>query len=94
MVEGVLALAMTWPAWDDQPRTRTDAPFVDTPHKAIRRVADHLVEHLAEVEARLADVATLPDHWRGSAVTTVADSIVYAESVGDLIDPADDRARH
>jgi hypothetical protein len=146
MVEGVLALAVTWPVWDGRPRPRKDVAFVYTPHKAIRRVTDHLVDHLAEVEARLAGVATLPDHWHGSVVTTAADmaafaaddldearsrltrlaqvwalrlgaldaerldrqeggawtlrqvafhvaeSIVYAESVGDLADEAHDRA--
>jgi hypothetical protein len=73
MVERALALAATWPAWDGRPRPRSDSTLVYTPHKAIRRVADHLVDHLAEVEARLAGVATLPDHWHASAVTTAAD---------------------
>jgi len=73
MVEQVLALAATWPAWDGRPRAREDSTFVYTPHKAIRRVTDHLVDHLAEVEARLVGVATLPDHWHASAVTTPAD---------------------
>ena len=73
MVEQVLALAATWSAWDGRPRSRKDSTFLYTPHKAIRRVADHLVDHLAEVEARLVGVATLPDHWHGSAVTTPAD---------------------
>ena len=73
MVEDVLALAATWPAWDGRPRPRPDSAFAYTPHKAIRRVTDHLVDHLAEMEARLAGVATLPDHWHASAVTTAAD---------------------
>ena len=73
MVEQVLALAVTWPTWDGRPRPRKDSAFLYTPHKAIRRVTDHLVDHLAEVEARLAGAATLPDHWHGSAVTTLAD---------------------
>ncbi|MFJ3669017.1 hypothetical protein ACIPSE_21460 [Streptomyces sp. NPDC090106] len=48
-----------------------------TPHKAIRRVADHLVDHLvdhpAEPEARLAGDDPRPDHRHASAVTTEAD---------------------
>lgn len=44
-----------------------------TPHKAVRRVADHLVDHLAELEARLAGEEPQPDHWHASAVTTPAD---------------------
>jgi hypothetical protein len=69
----VLTLAATWPAWDGRPRPRADAGFAYTPHKAIRRVTDHLVDHLAEVEARLAGVATVPDTWHASTVTTAAD---------------------
>ncbi|MFD5762744.1 hypothetical protein ACFWIZ_48350, partial [Streptomyces sp. NPDC127044] len=44
-----------------------------TPHKAIRRVADHLLDHLAELEARLVGEEPLPDHWHASASTTRAD---------------------
>lgn len=32
-----------------------------------------LADHLAEVEARLAGVATLPGHWHASAITAAAD---------------------
>jgi hypothetical protein len=58
MVERVLRQAETWTGWDGTPVTvppteRGAAPRVYTPHKAIRRVADHLLDHLAEVEARV-----------------------------------------
>jgi hypothetical protein len=46
---------------------------VYTPHKAVRRVVDHLIDHLAEVDARLAGEPTIPDHWHASAITTDAD---------------------
>ncbi|WP_433377332.1 hypothetical protein ACQPZX_09600 [Actinoplanes sp. CA-142083] len=71
LVEKVLARAATWTAWDGEPRPIDDRIY--TPHKAIRRVADHLVDHLAEIEARVAGVATIPDHWHASAITTPAD---------------------
>lgn len=71
MVDHVLALAATWPNWDGTPTHADDR--VHTPHKAIRRVADHLIDHLAEVEARLAGEEPRPDHWHASAVTTEAD---------------------
>jgi hypothetical protein len=71
MVEQVLALAETWPAWDGRPRPRRDSAMVYTPHKAIRRVTDHLIDHLAEIEARLAGggdparpLARVGDHHR------------------------------
>ena len=71
MIDHVLELAATWPAWDGHPLPADDRIY--TPHKAIRRVADHLVDHLAEMEARLAGHRPVPDHWHASASTTAAD---------------------
>jgi len=71
LVEQVLERAETWTAWDGRPLPADDRIY--TPHKAIRRVADHLVDHLAEIEARVAGVPTIPDHWHASASTTPAD---------------------
>ncbi|MEU5093488.1 hypothetical protein [Streptomyces sp. NPDC020996] len=71
MVEHVLALAATWTHWDGRPVPADDRVY--TPHKAIRRVADHLVDHLAEMEARLVGEEPQPDHWHASAVTGEAD---------------------
>ena len=70
-VAHALRLAETWPAWDGAPRAVDDRVY--TPHKAIRRLGDHLVDHLAEFEARVAGAAPLPDHWHASAITTPAD---------------------
>lgn len=70
-VAHALRLARTWPAWDGTPRPIDDRIY--TPHKAMRRLADHLVDHLAELESRLAGEPPLPDHWHASAVTTPAD---------------------
>ncbi|MFJ7198058.1 MULTISPECIES: hypothetical protein [unclassified Streptomyces] len=71
MVDHVLDLAATWTAWDGRPVPAGDRLY--TPHKAIRRVADHMVDHLAEMEARLVGEETQPDHWHASATTTEAD---------------------
>jgi HAMP domain-containing protein len=70
-VADVLRTAQSWTNWDGTPIPIDDRVY--TPHKAIRRTADHLIDHLAEVEARLAGVATIPDHWHASAITTAAD---------------------
>lgn len=75
MVDHVLALMDTWPAWDGAPRRADDRVY--TPHKAVRRVADHLIDHLAEIEARLAGVPTIPDRWHASAVTTPSDLAAF-----------------
>ncbi|MEV4164131.1 hypothetical protein [Nonomuraea dietziae] len=77
MVDHVLGLAATWTAWDGRP-FQTDQRIY-TPHKAIRRVADHLVDHLAELEARLAGHETVPDRWHASAITTPADLASFTE---------------
>ena len=77
LVEQVLARAATWTTWDGAPRPIDDRVY--TPHKAIRRTADHLIDHLAEVEARLAGVPTIPDRWHASAITTPADRAPFTE---------------
>ncbi|MFJ7911581.1 hypothetical protein [Kitasatospora sp. NPDC096204] len=72
MVDHVLALAADWTAWDGRPIVNADGRTY-VPHKAVRRIADHLLDHLAELEARLAGRPTEPDHWHASGVTTPAD---------------------
>lgn len=70
-VEHALSLLETWVRWDGEPIEVDERVY--TPHKAVRRIADHLVDHLAEVEARLAGEPTYPDDWQASAITTPAD---------------------
>jgi cytochrome P450 len=77
-VEHVLGLAATWTAWDGHPIPIDDRIY--TPHKAIRRVADHLVDHLAELEARLAGDKPQPDRWHASAITTAADFAPFTQA--------------
>jgi hypothetical protein len=70
-VEYVLKIASTWYAWDGRPVATEENVW--TPHKALRRVQDHLLDHLAEVEALLAGAPTIPDTWYGRTVTIDAD---------------------
>jgi len=72
-------VAATWLAWDGRPAVSEDGDRVYTPHKAVRRIADHLVDHLAEVEALLAGVPTEPDRWHASLVTLDADWARFTE---------------
>jgi len=74
----VLSIAQTWLAWDGRPVRRDGNAW--TPHKALRRVADHLVDHLAEIDCRLAGLPTLPDRWHGRTVTTDADFARFTET--------------
>jgi hypothetical protein len=76
MVDHVLELVETWPSWDGTPvevPVEGEAPRTYTPHKAVRRVTDHLLDHLAEIEARVGGRPTEPDAWHGSMITTSAD---------------------
>jgi hypothetical protein len=75
MVEHVLRLAGTWPAWNGRPLHTGERIY--TPHKAIRRVSDHLIDHLAEMEARLTGEPTIPDRWHASACTTPSDLAAF-----------------
>jgi hypothetical protein len=74
-----LALVDTWIHWDGRPCVSEDGDRVYTPAKAVRRIADHLIDHLAEVEAMLAGVETQPDAWHGSLVTIESDWARFTE---------------
>src|SRR6266511_2820444 len=78
-VERSLLLIKTWPAWDGQPLTSDDGRIY-TPHKAVRRIADHIVDHLAEIEALLAGVPTQPDEWHASLITLETDWARFTEA--------------
>jgi hypothetical protein len=77
MVEHVLMLAESWVGWDGKPAAALGRQF--TPHKAIRRVADHMLDHLAQLEAHLAGIPSLADEWHGSAITTDADMAPFRQ---------------
>lgn len=80
-VDRCLDLAATWHAWDGRPIARIidGQPSTWTPHKAIRRICDHLVDHLHEVEALLAGAEPVPDQWHGRLVTLDADWARFTE---------------
>lgn len=76
-VREVLDVAETWLGWDGAPIRQEGNAW--TPHKALRRTADHLLDHLAEIQGRLAGQPTLPDVWHGRMVTLDADFARFTE---------------
>jgi hypothetical protein len=71
MIETVLKMAATWTNWNGEP-VHADGRIM-TPNKAIRRVTDHTIDHLAEAQARINGLTPLVDRWHHSAKTTPAD---------------------
>src|SRR5262245_16339216 len=76
-VATVLDTAETWLAWDGRPIYRDGNVW--TPHKSLRRAADHLLDHLAELECRLAGLPSVDSHWHGRMVTMDADVARFTE---------------
>ena len=78
-VERCLEYAATWHAWDGRPIAHTAdgpadlRPNVWTPAKALRRITDHVIDHLHEVHALLAGAEPLPDEWHDRLVTLDSD---------------------
>ncbi|MFG3549500.1 hypothetical protein [Streptomyces sp. NPDC047725] len=52
---------------------------VPTPHKAVGRVAGHLIDPLAEPEARPAGERTQPGHWHACAIAAEADRAPFPQ---------------
>ncbi|MGI8879149.1 MAG: hypothetical protein ACR2KJ_01280 [Jatrophihabitans sp.] len=77
-VQEVTRLAATWLAWDGIGRYGDGNVW--TPHKALRRVNDHLLDHLAEIEAVLAGVPSIPDTWHGRTLTLDSDWARFTEA--------------
>jgi hypothetical protein len=78
-VRSSLVLVDTWLHWDGLPRVSEDGDRIYTPVKAVRRIADHLIDHTAEVEALLAGAETQPDAWHASLATLDSDWARFTE---------------
>jgi hypothetical protein len=83
-VERTLELADSWLHWDGTPRVSEGGDRIYTPQKAIRRHCDHLIDHLAQMEALLAGEETQLDGWHGSLVTLASDWAPFTEA--DLVE--------
>lgn len=77
-VRHVLDVAESWLVWDGTPVASDGNTW--TPHKALRRVGDHLIDHLAEIECRLAGMPTIADRWHGRELTFDCDWARFTEA--------------
>jgi hypothetical protein len=76
-VEDALATAERWIGWSGGAVFSLGNAW--TPHKALRRITDHLVDHLNQVECRAGGVLGVPDEWRGRATTLTTDWAPFSE---------------
>jgi hypothetical protein len=77
-VADILRRAEHWLGWNGQPIVGDGNVW--TPHKSLRRATDHLIDHLAEIEARLASLPTIPDQWHGRTLTLDTDWARFTEA--------------
>jgi hypothetical protein len=87
-VEEILSLARTWIGWDGHPRAGEGSTW--TPNKALRRVADHMIDHLCQIDALSGGHSAIESTWRGRSVTLDSDWAHFTE--GDL-NEAENRIR-
>ena len=75
--EDALAVAESWIGWNSKATMSLGSAW--TPHKAVRRISDHLIDHLCQLEARHTGEEPVPDQWRGRAVTLDSDWARFTE---------------
>jgi hypothetical protein len=76
-IEDGLARAASWIGWNGSSTLSLGNAW--TPHKALRRITDHLIDHLAQIECRFAAEPPVPDLWRGRSVTLESDWARFTE---------------
>ena len=69
--EDALAMAESWIGWDSGPSYSLGGAW--TPHKIMRRIADHMIDHICQIECMSAGVPPVPDPWHGRAVSMASD---------------------
>jgi hypothetical protein len=76
-VEDALAVAESWLGWNGVATLSLGNAW--TPNKALRRITDHLIDHLNQIDCRAAGIAPVPDLWRGRATTLTTDWATFTE---------------
>jgi len=75
--EDALVRAESWLGWSSSAVMSLGSAW--TPNKSLRRIADHLIDHLCQIEARIAGETAIPDLWRGRSVTLESDWARFTE---------------
>jgi hypothetical protein len=75
--EDALERAASWIGWNG--RSTLSLGNAWTPHKALRRITDHLVDHITQIECRVGGEAPVADPWRGRSVTLESDWARFTE---------------
>jgi hypothetical protein len=75
--EDALALAESWIGWSSGAVMSLGSAW--TPLKALRRIADHLIDHLCQIEARANKETPVPDAWHGRSITLDSDWARFTE---------------
>jgi hypothetical protein len=76
--ENALALAASWIGWAGPAVMSLGNAW--TPNKSLRRITDHLIDHITQIECRAAGEPTVPDPWRGRSVTLESDWARFTEN--------------
>jgi len=76
-IEDAIETAERWIGWNGTAAFSLGNAW--TPHKALRRITDHLVDHLDQIECRVAGVAPVADEWRGRGTTLTSDWASFSE---------------
>jgi hypothetical protein len=77
-LDACFATAETWLGWSGQPRVGMGSVW--TPHKVLRRITDHFIDHLAQVEALVAGLPASEITWQGRMTTFDSDWARFTES--------------
>lgn len=76
-IEDTLDRMTQWTGWSGATTRRGGSVW--TPQKATRRITDHLLDHLTQIECRIAGVDPVPDQWKGRRVTLDSDWARFTE---------------
>src|ERR1041385_4873862 len=70
-IDHCLGQALGWLGWTNEIAVAEHRVW--TPHKSMRRIADHLIDHTWQIECLVSGAPIIEDTWHGSFVTMESD---------------------